>query len=391
MGIVALALPDPSGSGPIGEPSGTPAFSRFDAATAADWGTLRRADTADRLGPAQPADTVGTADRLAVANTAGPAVVGDIPASAPRPIKDTAVAVAKVDRLPVRAVRPARPSHPARPVDPGVTITTSVPDAATTLAMPVLAYASLGGEPASPFDRLIVPGRTDLRPPRPVVPVEPPAVDEEDDADVQALPVPRRKPKLAAVEPLPMPHAKPAGHGDQPLPGPRAAPPAEAAAAPAPKPANTLLALLSPSTAPAPKPEATPPVVTRTPFGVPYVLQTEAVETACLRPELIDILRQVESHYGKKVVITSGYRDRGRPGSLHMRCAAADILVPGVSAQQLTAYVRTIPGVGGVGQYCHQSLVHVDVGTPRDWKYGCGSYFAMRDGSAGWGRKPAAD
>jgi hypothetical protein len=58
-----------------------------------------------------------------------------------------------------------------------------------------------------------------------------------------------------------------------------------------------------------------------------------------------------------------------------------------VSAQALTTFARTVSGVGGVGQYCHQSMVHVDVGTPRDWKYGCGSYFAMRDGSASWGRR----
>ena len=131
-------------------------------------------------------------------------------------------------------------------------------------------------------------------------------------------------------------------------------------------------------------------IVTPTPFGVPYVLQTQSVDTACLKPELLTILRQVESHYGRKVVITSGYRNRGREGSLHRICAAADIIVPGIDSKSLAAYARTVTNVGGVGTYCHQSMIHVDIGTPRDWKYGCGSYFAMRDGSAHWGRVPTS-
>jgi hypothetical protein len=42
------------------------------------------------------------------------------------------------------------------------------------------------------------------------------------------------------------------------------------------------------------------------------------------------------------------------------------------------------------GTYCHSELVHVDVGTPRDWKYGCGSLFAMRGAPGRWGKVPAA-
>jgi hypothetical protein len=34
-------------------------------------------------------------------------------------------------------------------------------------------------------------------------------------------------------------------------------------------------------------------------------------------------------------------------------------------------------------------MIHVDIGTPRDWKYGCGSFFAMRGGVPGkWGKVP---
>lgn len=137
--------------------------------------------------------------------------------------------------------------------------------------------------------------------------------------------------------------------------------------------------------------KAPPKITVDTPFGIPYVLQTASVETACLKPELIDVLRRVEGHYHQKVIITSGYRSRGREGSLHKTCAAADIEIPGVSADQLANFARTIPGIGGVGTYCHASMIHVDVGTPRDWKYGCGSFFAMRGGAAGrWGKVPGA-
>jgi uncharacterized protein YcbK (DUF882 family) len=132
----------------------------------------------------------------------------------------------------------------------------------------------------------------------------------------------------------------------------------------------------------------TPPPVIMSPLGVPYTLQHDSVQTNCFPPALVELLRRVERHYGQRPVVTSGYRTRGRSGSLHRRCLAADIMVPGVPGAELARIARTIPGMGGVGQYCHPNLVHVDIGTPRDWRYGCGSFFAMRDGSSSWGRAP---
>ncbi len=106
--------------------------------------------------------------------------------------------------------------------------------------------------------------------------------------------------------------------------------------------------------------------------------QTEAVDTACLKPALVRVLNSIEKHYGKKAVVTSGYRDparnkraRGARNSLHMYCAAADIQVDGVSKLELAAYVRGMPGRGGVGTYCHTNSVHVDVGPERDWNWRC--------------------
>ena len=106
--------------------------------------------------------------------------------------------------------------------------------------------------------------------------------------------------------------------------------------------------------------------------------QTEHVDVACLKPSLVRVLKAVENHYGKKVVVTSGYRSpnnnrraRGARNSLHMYCAAADVQVEGVSKWDLAKFVRTMPGRGGVGTYCHTDSVHIDVGPERDWNWRC--------------------
>jgi uncharacterized protein YcbK (DUF882 family) len=106
--------------------------------------------------------------------------------------------------------------------------------------------------------------------------------------------------------------------------------------------------------------------------------QNETVDVACLKPSLVRVLKTIEGHYGRKMVVTSGYRDparnrraNGAKNSLHMYCAAADIQVPGVSKWELANYVRSMPGRGGVGTYCHTESVHVDVGPERDWNWRC--------------------
>lgn len=106
--------------------------------------------------------------------------------------------------------------------------------------------------------------------------------------------------------------------------------------------------------------------------------QTEQVDVACLKPSLVRVLKTIEGHYGRKAVVTSGYRSpshnrraRGAKNSLHMYCAAADIQVPGVTKWELASFVRSMPGRGGVGTYCHTESVHVDVGPERDWNWRC--------------------
>lgn len=106
--------------------------------------------------------------------------------------------------------------------------------------------------------------------------------------------------------------------------------------------------------------------------------QTESVDVACLKPSLVRVLKQVEQRFGKKMVVTSGYRSpsrnrraRGAKNSLHMYCAAVDIQIPGVGKTELARYVRSMPGRGGVGTYCHTDSIHVDVGPERDWSWRC--------------------
>lgn len=106
--------------------------------------------------------------------------------------------------------------------------------------------------------------------------------------------------------------------------------------------------------------------------------QRESVDVACLKPGLVGILKTVERHFGKKLIVTSGFRSpaynrkvNGAKRSQHMYCAAADVQVPGVSKWELAKYVRSMPGRGGVGTYCHTASVHIDIGPERDWNWRC--------------------
>ena len=106
--------------------------------------------------------------------------------------------------------------------------------------------------------------------------------------------------------------------------------------------------------------------------------QHAKVSVNCLKPGLVEVIRRAERHFGRRAVVTSGYRSprhnrrvRGARKSLHMSCAAADIQIKGVSKWTLAKYLRTVPGRGGVGTYCHTQSVHIDVGGKRDWNWRC--------------------
>ncbi|MCR9134755.1 MAG: D-Ala-D-Ala carboxypeptidase family metallohydrolase [Alphaproteobacteria bacterium] len=106
--------------------------------------------------------------------------------------------------------------------------------------------------------------------------------------------------------------------------------------------------------------------------------QHDSVQMACFKPKLVRLLKKVKRHYGRDVIVTSGYRSTkrnrragGARGSRHTTCEAADIQVPGVTKWQLAKYLRTVRGRGGVGTYCHTKSVHIDIGTKRDWNWRC--------------------
>jgi Peptidase M15 len=91
------------------------------------------------------------------------------------------------------------------------------------------------------------------------------------------------------------------------------------------------------------------------------------------------LLNRVSAHFHRPVTIISGCRSYahnrrigGARESYHLRCMAADFRVPGVGLGQVYRYAASLPGRGGVGTYCHESFMHIDVGPRREWHWSCG-------------------
>ncbi|QPB21244.1 D-Ala-D-Ala carboxypeptidase family metallohydrolase [Rhizobium sp. 007] len=109
-------------------------------------------------------------------------------------------------------------------------------------------------------------------------------------------------------------------------------------------------------------------------------IQNGNVEVGCFKPGMLNVIKAVETHFGKPVIVTSGYRDAGRnrmvggaEESMHKTCDAADIKIDGVSKWDIAAFIRSLPNRGGVGTYCHTESVHLDTGKSRDWNWSCGA------------------
>jgi hypothetical protein len=107
-----------------------------------------------------------------------------------------------------------------------------------------------------------------------------------------------------------------------------------------------------------------------------YVSSRE-VNAFCLTPKLRMAIWDFEGHFGKKVVLNSGYRDglhNARAGgvehSFHTRCMAADFFIPGVPKSELIAFAMREGMVGGLGCYPGRDFIHIDVrDRPRGWTH----------------------
>ena len=111
----------------------------------------------------------------------------------------------------------------------------------------------------------------------------------------------------------------------------------------------------------------------RTNFTVAEFACKDGSDPVFVDSSLTALLQQIRDHFGRPVVITSGYRTAahnkavgGAAYSQHLYGRAADIRVQGVPVEQLATYAESLlPGTGGIGRYPAKSgravgWVHVD-------------------------------
>ena len=108
-------------------------------------------------------------------------------------------------------------------------------------------------------------------------------------------------------------------------------------------------------------------------FKVRELRCKDGTDTVMVDEALTVVLQCIREHFGKPVVITSGYRTAahnavvgGAKSSQHLLGRAADIRVQGVSVENVAAYAESLmPDWGGVGRYPVKAgratgWVHVD-------------------------------
>lgn len=108
-------------------------------------------------------------------------------------------------------------------------------------------------------------------------------------------------------------------------------------------------------------------------FKVRELRCRDGTDTVMVDEVLTVVLQCIREHFGKPVVITSGYRTAahnakvgGAKSSQHLLGRAADIRVEDVSVEDVAAYAESLmPDWGGVGRYPVKAgrttgWVHVD-------------------------------
>jgi len=87
--------------------------------------------------------------------------------------------------------------------------------------------------------------------------------------------------------------------------------------------------------------------------------------------KLVNYLQLIRNHFGKAVIINSGYRTEtynkkvgGASKSYHVRGQAADIHINGINVKDIAAYAESI-GILGIGLYIKSGFVHVDTRTTK--------------------------
>ena len=94
-------------------------------------------------------------------------------------------------------------------------------------------------------------------------------------------------------------------------------------------------------------------------FAVRELRCRDGSDTIMVDQALPVLLQAIREHFGKPVVITSGYRTAahnakvgGSKSSQHLLGRAADIQVQGVAVEAVAAYAEALmPDWGGVGRY----------------------------------------
>jgi uncharacterized protein YcbK (DUF882 family) len=110
-------------------------------------------------------------------------------------------------------------------------------------------------------------------------------------------------------------------------------------------------------------------------FRVKEFACTDGSDPIFIDSELVTVLQNIRTHFGKSVTITSAYRTPtknkavgGQTYSQHLYGRAADIKVNGVTPKKVAAYAETLlKNKGGIGTY--STFVHIDVrSTKARWK-----------------------